>query len=131
MNDQVTQNAQVERAEYRAWAEFTEAEKAAALMALGRHVLQQRPWWGQEVAAEALVRDLGRRWEPGWRVSASPIDWSELSRGELADRLLQVADWSIRDDGMKAPFLRDACLDMAEDLQRGRGMTRADSARQR
>jgi DNA-binding transcriptional LysR family regulator len=28
------------------------------------------------------------------------------------------------DDGVKAPFLRDACLDMAEDLRRGRGMAR-------
>jgi hypothetical protein len=124
MEDQVTQNARIEEAEYRSWAEFTEAEKAAALAGLGKHIVKQQPWWGQETAAKALLRDLGRRWEPGWRLADSPINWGELPRGELADRLLQVAEWSTSDEGVQAPFLRDACLDMVEDLRRGRGMPR-------
>jgi hypothetical protein len=124
MEDQVSQNARIERDECRSWAEFTEAEKAAALMALGRHVLQERPWWGQEGAAAVLVSDLSRRAEPAWKQADSPIEWGHLSRRELADRLLEVADWSASEEGMKSPVLRDACLDMVDDLRRGRGMTR-------
>jgi hypothetical protein len=130
MEDQVTQNRRIEQAEYRAWSEFSEKEKAAALAALGKHIVKTHPWWGQVEAAKVLVlRDLRRQRESGVRLPDSPISWGELTRGELADRLLQVAEWSTSDDGMRAPWLRDACLDMAEDLGRGRGMAREGRGR--
>ena len=123
MEDQVTQNVEAER--WRAWEEFSEVEKAAALSSLGRHLLHRHPSWTQEAAASAMLYGLQVQLRYKERFD-SPIPWEELSREQLAGRLVEVADWCGAPEG-QPHHLRDACLDVAEDLRR----TRSRAGRER
>lgn len=117
MEDQVTRDGQVER--WRAWNELTEAEKAAALSALGKYLLHRHTAWTQEAAALAMLVGLEAELRAKERL-VSPIQWRELSREQMSARLVEMADW-VRDEGA-APMMpvHDACLDVAEDLRRTR-----------
>lgn len=119
MQDQVTQNARYEDSHvWRAWEQFTEAEKAAALSALGTHLLERHPRWTREAAALAVMfgNQVQLRHQ---RQIESPIAWAELTPEQMAGRLVEVADWCGVPEGQKH-YLRDACLDVAEDLRRTR-----------
>ena len=124
MEDQAAQNAQVER--WRAWDEFSELEKAAALSELGSAMLRRHPGWTQEAGALAMLHGMTVQLKRNEHL-ASPIRWEELSREQLAGRLVEVADWCQKEQGASMQRLHDACLDVAEDLRR----TRAREGRER
>lgn len=117
----MTQNARAEQAQvYRHWEEFTAEEKAAALRGLAKF-MRGKPHWSQEAGAVAVLTSMHLDMEGR---TPSPVVWSELTRPELKTRLLEIAAW---DDGAHsgdAPYLRDACLDLADDLNRQRSKER-------
>lgn len=117
MEDQAAQNAQVER--WRAWAEFSELEKAAALSSLGGALLHKHPGWTQEAGALAILHGMTFQLERNEH-QASPIRWEELPREQLAGRLVEVADWCQKEQGERMQRLHDVCLDVAEELRRNR-----------
>jgi hypothetical protein len=119
MEDQAAQNARVER--WRAWAEFTEVEKAGAIVEMVKHL--RHPRWTQEAGALAGLWAIRVGLERKEHL-LSPIRWEELSREQWAARLVEVADWCREQNREPMERLRSACLDVAEDLQRRRQVPR-------
>lgn len=122
MDDQNAQNRRAEKAErVRAWREFTIDQKAAALMELSEYLPKRQDLAEShyaDVLALLVASHVGRRFD-----EASPVQWSRLSNEDLAGRLREVADWTHDSEAQVSPGagrLKNACLDLAEQLERRR-----------